>query len=134
MQDSNSTRSEASTTTMSTAWMRVLIVLLAVEKVIQHIAVTLAFVFDVGDIRAGMALDFHFFMVAGAVEALLFAIGAWGIIQAKPWAKRLLLALALFDIVGEFVAQGTLLITINVSILVAITLLCVSMAYRQAQR
>lgn len=134
MRDPSSARSETSSARVTGGWMRVVLVLLAVEKVIQHVAVTVALFFDVRNIRTGLALDFRFFLVAGAVEALLFALGGWGVLSAKPWAKRLLLVLALMDIIGEFVAQGTLLITINVSFLVAVALLGLSLAYRQAQR
>lgn len=134
MRDPSSARSETSSARVTGGWMRVVLVLLAVEKVIQHVAVTVALFFDVRNSRTGLTLDFRFFLVAGAVEALLFALGGWGVLSAKPWAKRLLLVLALMDIIGEFVAQGTLLITINVSFLVAVALLGLSLAYRQAQR
>ncbi|HEY1391136.1 MAG TPA: hypothetical protein VGF38_21545 [Ktedonobacterales bacterium] len=111
-------------------WIRVLLVLLVIEKVIQHLAVTVALIFDLRGIRATLALDYRFFLVAGAFEALLFAFGGWGVLRKKSWAGWLLLVLALMDIVGEFVAQGTLMITINVSILVAVILVVVSLLYR----
>jgi hypothetical protein len=111
-------------------WIRVVLVLLVIEKVIQHLAVTVALIFDLGGIRAGLALDYRFFLVAGAFEALLFAVGGWGMLRKQSWVRWLLLVLALMDIVGEFVAQGTLMITINVSILVAVILLAVALLYR----
>jgi hypothetical protein len=124
--------SDTSSTSMLKAglWIRVLLVLLVIEKVIQHLAVTVALIFDLGGIRASLALDYRFFLVAGAFEALLFAVGGWGVLRKKSWARWLLLVLALMDIVGEFVAQGTLMITITVSILVAVILLVVSLLYR----
>ena len=100
---------------------------LVVEKVIQHLTVTSAFVTDFGGIRASVALDYRFFMVVGAASALLFALSGWGLMRRKPWAPRLIVALALVDIVGEFLAQGALMITINVSILVATTLLVLAL-------
>ena len=114
-------------------WIRVLLVLLVIEKVIQHLVVTLALIFDLGGIRASLAHDYRFFLVAGAFEALLFAFGGWGVLRKKSWAGWLLLILALMDILGEFVAQGTLLITINVSFLVAVILLVVSLLYRSTR-
>lgn len=111
-------------------WIRVVLVLLVIEKVIQHLAVTVALIVDLGGIRATLALDYRFFLVAGAFEVLLFAFGGWGVLRKQSWARWLLLVLALVDIIGEFVAQGTLMITINVSIVVAVILLVVSLLYR----
>ena len=59
-------------------------------------------------------------MVAGAAVAILFALSLWGMLSGKRWALSLLIGLAVFDILGEFVAQGTLAIKIHVSFLVAI--------------
>jgi hypothetical protein len=47
----------------------------------------------------------------------------------RPWAINLIAALALFDIVGEFVAQGTIGIVITVSFLVAILVLILALTY-----
>ena len=65
----------------------------------------------------------NFLMVSGAIVAALFAIALWATVKNKKWGIILASALAMFDIVGEFVAQGTISITITVSILVAIILL-----------
>lgn len=111
-------------------WIRVVLFLLVIEKVIQHLAVTVALIFDLGGIRASLALDYRFFLVAGAFEALLFSCGGWGVLRKQSWARWLLLILALMDFFGEFVAQGTLMITINVSILVAVLLLVFCLLYR----
>jgi hypothetical protein len=108
-----------------------LLILLISEKIIQHIVVTMALIFDLADIRGSLALDYRFFLVAGAFEILVFVFGGWGVLQKKSWAWWLLLVLALTDIVGEFVAQGTLIITLNVSFIVAVLLLVVTLLYRQ---
>jgi hypothetical protein len=115
-------------------WLRVAMLLLVAEKVIQHVAVTTAFVFDIGHIRGSMALDYRFFLVSGAVIAVLFALAGWGLLTQRPWAKALTVALALVDIGGEFLAQGTLLITLNVSVLVATALLILALAYRERSK
>ena len=62
---------------------RVLLVLLVNEKVTQHLAVTVALIVDFGGIRASLALDYQFFLVAVAFEALLFALGGWGILRRR---------------------------------------------------
>jgi hypothetical protein len=113
---------------------RILLALLISEKAIQHVAVTVALIVDLRGIRATLALDYRFFLVAGAFEALLFVCAGWGVLRTKSWAWWLLLVLALMDIVGEFVAQGTLMITVNVSIVVATVLLAASLFYRQTTR
>ncbi len=112
-------------------WLRVIILLLIAEKVIQHIAVTLAFILDIGGIRASVALDYRLFLVVGAASAILFALGGWALVRRKPWAVGLIVTLALVDILGEFVAQGTLMITINVSFLVALALLVLALFSRR---
>jgi hypothetical protein len=54
---------------------------------------------------------------------VLFAIACWAVLLKKDWALYLLVAISAFDIVGEFIVQGTLSIAVNVSILVAVILL-----------
>jgi hypothetical protein len=88
---------------------------------------------NLGDIRTRLALDYRVLLLAGAVEAALFAFGAWGQLANERWVRCLLMALALVDIVGEFAAQGTLSITITVSILVAFALLCLSLLSRRVK-
>jgi hypothetical protein len=65
--------------------------------------------------------------------ALLFMLSLWGMITQKKWAVNLVIGLALFDIVGEYVAQGTLHIVITVSILVATILLILGLVHRRRQ-
>jgi len=47
---------------------------------------------------------------------------------------NLIIALALLDIIGEFAAQGKIGIMINVSFIVAIILLILSLMYRRQQK
>jgi hypothetical protein len=110
-----------------------LLALLA-EKVIQHTVVTLAFASGWDAIRASVALPYQIFMVAGGVLTLLFALAAWWLWRRDSWARGLIIVLALVDIAGEFVAQGTLLITLNVSFLVACALLILALLYRSRNR
>ncbi len=125
------TVSPPATASRGSLWLRAIMLLLIVEKVIQHVAVTTAFVFDIGRIRASVALDYRLFMVVGAVSALLFALSGWALVRRKAWASGLIVALALVDILGEFVAQGTLMITLNVSFLVATVLLVLALLSRR---
>lgn len=118
-------------------WMRgtrVALLLLIVEKVAQHIVVTTAFALDVGRIRASVALDYRLFLVSGAALTLLFALSGWALVRERAWARGLIIALALADIIGEFVAQGTLAITLTVSVVAAAALLLLALLYRAPAR
>ena len=65
--------------------------------------------------------------MSGGVVAVLFAAAALGLWQRERWALPLLIGLGLFDIVGEFIGQGTLAIEIVVSFLVAVTIVWLSL-------
>ena len=105
------------------AWLRYVIIALLAEKVIQHAAVTAALYFNWHDIDATVAISPTILMVLGGAAAVLFAVALWAVFKRRAWGTRLVIALALFDIVGEFVAQGTIAIDINVSFIIAATLL-----------
>ena len=46
-----------------------LLIILLIEKVIQHVVVTISFYFNISDIRSTVAVDYDFLMVSGAVVA-----------------------------------------------------------------
>ncbi len=104
------------------------------EKILQHTLVTIAFWIDAGGIRSTVAIDPDLLMDLGAVIALLFILGLWGLLTKKWWIPDLLILLALFDIVGEFFAQGKLVIAITVSFIVAVLLLILAIFYRRQLR
>ena len=89
--------------------------------------VTLAFWFNWQDIAATVVVSPAVLTVLGACAAVLFALALWGALRDKKWASLLAGGMALFDIVGEFVAQGTLAIQLNVSFLVAALLLVLAL-------
>jgi uncharacterized membrane protein (UPF0136 family) len=100
-----------------------LLIILSLEKIFQHVIVSLSLLYDIGSIRSTVALDYRVLMVSGVVDAILFAVALLALIQKKRWGLYLMALLAASDIIGEFIAQGTVLVAINVSILVAIVLL-----------
>ncbi len=114
--------------------LRIALVVIICEKVLQHAAVTLAFWFNSGGIRSTVAINPEVLMTLGALIAVLFLIALWGVLRNHLWTPGLLIGLALFDIVGEFAAQGTFAIVLNVSFLVAVTLLILSIGYRRQLR
>ena len=105
------------------------LILLVIEKIIQHVFVTYAFYTNLGDIASTVAVSPTVLMVAGAIVAILFVIALWGMLKKKPWTLKLLIALALFDMLGEFVAQGVICIVLNVSFIVATLLLILALLY-----
>jgi hypothetical protein len=111
-------------------WLRFALLILLVEKVLQHVFVSFAFYFDWMNIASTVVVDPTMLLVLGTIAAILYGIALWGLVVRRHWAANLVLGLALFDIVGEFVAQGTLAITINVSFLVAIALFVLTLLYK----
>ncbi len=107
------------------------LVLLTVEKIIQHIFVTLAFYFNWQDISSTVVVSSRVLMITGAFIAILFALSLWGLLKKYTWSVNLLITLAIFDMVGELVAQGKVAITLNVSFLVAVTLFILCLVYRR---
>jgi hypothetical protein len=114
--------------------LRYLLIALVIEKLVQHLVVTLAFYFNWGAIGATVVVDPSLLMALGALLLGLFALALWGLVQHRPWATDLVIGLSLFDIVGEFVAQGKIGITITVSFLVATILLLLALGYRRQTR
>jgi len=115
----------------NSAWLRIVIIILVAEKIIQHVAVTAALAVNWQDIRSTVAVPPDVLLVLGAIVAVLFGLALWGLIQRRRWAVNLVMALALFDMIGEFVAQGTIGIQLNVSFLVATVLLVLCLLERR---
>jgi hypothetical protein len=101
----------------------ILMIILLAEKVIQHIFVTWAFYVDFMGIRSTVVVSWEALMIAGAGLTVLFLAALIARIKGLSWGLPLVGFLALCDIIGEFIAQGTLQITIMVSFVVAWILL-----------
>jgi hypothetical protein len=115
----------------TTAWLKYILIAVVFEKIIQHIVVTLALFFNWSGIRSTVAVSPSVLLVLGAIVAGLFSLSLWGIVTHRHWAINLVIALAMLDIAGEFIAQGTLNIVITVSFLVAALLLVLALLYRR---
>lgn len=105
--------------------------MLVAEKVIQHTFVTLAFIFDWQSIRESVTVNPNALMVLGAAEAVFFAICLRGLVKGFTWELDALISLAWLDIIGEMLAQGRVIIAINVSFVVAVALLILVPVYRR---
>ncbi len=115
-------------------WRRYILLALIVEKIIQHVVVTIAFATDLQGIRSTVVVNPELLMVGGAAVAVLFAVSLWGMVVRHKWAIDLVIALAVFDLVGEFVAQGRLGIVITVSFVVAAILFVFAFRLRRQEQ
>jgi hypothetical protein len=104
---------------------------LLAEKVIQHVFVTVAFLFDIGGSRSSVALDYRFFMVAGGVVSILYVIALWAVYSKRKYGLSLVVALAVLDILGEFIAQSRFDINLNFSFIGASILLILAKLIRR---
>ena len=119
---------------MKSNWIYYALILLAVEKIVQHIIVTLAFYFNWQDIASTVILSSTLLLTLSAIVFILFTISLWGLLKKLAWSINLLILLAVFDLVGEFVAQGRLDIALTVSFMGAAILLILSLIYRRQTR
>lgn len=116
------------------ARLRAVLILIVLEKIVQHFFVSVAFYFDVQGLQSTVVVDPQVLMITGLMVAVLFGLALWGLILNHPRAIDLIIALALFDIFGEFVAQGRVDVAITVSFIVAIALLAVALMFRRQIR
>jgi hypothetical protein len=70
-------------------------------------------------------------MISGFIVGILFLVNIPFLLQRKRNSFIVLFLLALFDFIGEFIAQGTLAIDITVSFLVASIILLILIVERK---
>jgi hypothetical protein len=99
---------------------------LLLEKAAQHAIVTRALAADLWGIRDNLAVDHRWLIAIGGPAGILYAAALIGHVLQRRWGLWLGAGLAGLDIGGEFLAQGTLFITVNVSFVAAIALLALS--------
>jgi hypothetical protein len=102
---------------------QIFLLILAFEKFVQHMYVTYGFIINLGGIRLAVSLDYRIFLISGFLVGLLFLLAFILLFRGNRLSLTLLFYLALFDFLGEFVAQGKVFITITVSFLVAALIL-----------
>ncbi len=111
-----------------------LLIALTLEKILQHIIVSWAFATDRFGIRDSVVVDYRWLTIIGGLIAVLFGVALVGLVRRRYWSLTLLIVLALADIVGEFIAQGTFGIVITVSFVVAIAILIISRIQQRSLR
>ena len=104
------------------------ILLLTFEKTLQHLLTAVFFAVDIPgigrpDIGSTFQLSDATMAVLNILVFILFGMGFWGRLRVKPWDKPLLVGLAVFDILAEFVFHGFFFITVSVIVAVALLVL-----------
>ncbi len=108
-------------------WMLWLLGVMSGEKIVQHVIVTWALLVDLDNLRQDVAVDYQWLVVVGGTVGILFGVALVGLFMGQRWSLTLLSGLALIDVIGEFVAQGTVAITVTVSFVVALAILGLSL-------
>ena len=109
----------------------IVLLVLSLEKFIQHMVVSYALYVDLLGIRETIAVDYQALLVSGFLVGILFLANVPLLLQRKRSGFGLLLFLALHDLVRVFIAQGTLLIQITVSFLVALVIVLILVLNRR---
>ncbi|MGD8403922.1 MAG: hypothetical protein PVJ21_09690 [Anaerolineales bacterium] len=95
------------------------ILVLTIEKMLQHLLTALFFVVDIPGIgRPDIGPTFQFsdatMTVLNIIVFVLFGLGFWGRLRSQRWHRPLLVGLNVFDILAEFVFHGFFFITVSV--------------------
>jgi hypothetical protein len=104
------------------------ILVLTFEKMLQHLLTAIFFLIDNPGIgRPDIGPTFQFsdatMAVLNVIVFILFGLGFWGRLQGKGWHRPLLIGLAAFDILAEFVFHGFFFITVSVIVSVILLVL-----------
>ena len=97
----------------------IILILLLVEKIIQHVCTAAAFFIAIPgigtpDIGTRFEISDPVMGVNNLMLGGLFTLALWGFYTDKKWYKPLILFLAGFDIVAEFIFHGFFFITFSV--------------------
>ena len=114
------------------------ILVLTVEKMLQHLLTAVFFAVaipGIGRPEIGPTFDLSdtTMVVLNLIVFILFGVGFWGRLQGQRWHRSLLIGLALFVILAEFVFHGFFYITISV-IVSAILLVLIGFDPAKAER
>ncbi len=107
---------------------RIILLILLSEKIIQHALTALAFINaipGVGSPSIGSRLEIsdQVMAISNSILVVLFGLSILGIVKDKSWSKTLVIILAGFDIVAEFIFHGLFYITISVIVSAILILL-----------
>jgi hypothetical protein len=118
---------------------QITLILLLVEKIIQHVLTAAAFFIEIPgigtpDIGTRFEISDPVMGVINLILGGLFTLAIWGIYTDKKWSKLLIFFLGGFDIVAEFIFHGFFFITFSVigSAILIVLLLKYPASYFQA--
>ncbi len=95
------------------------ILVLTAEKIFQHLLTAVFFAVNIPGIsRPDIGPNFQFsdatMAVLNIIVFILFGASFWSRLRSKGWHQTLLVGLAVFDILAEFIFHGFFYITISV--------------------
>jgi hypothetical protein len=101
---------------------------LTFEKMFQHLLTAIFFAVDIPgigrpDIGSTFQLSDATMVFLNIVVFILFVLSFWGRLRGVQWHRPLLVGLAVFDILAEFVFHGFFYITVSVIVSVALLVL-----------
>jgi hypothetical protein len=104
------------------------ILALTFEKMPQHLLTAVFFAVEVPgisspDIGSTLQLSDATMVLLNIIAFILFGLSFWGKLRGEPWHRPLLVGLAVFDILAEFVFHGFFYITISVIVALALLVL-----------
>jgi hypothetical protein len=108
----------------------ILIILLTVEKTIQHFLLALSFMglfswIATPDIGPHIIVNNFTMAVLNLFYALLFIVGLFGMVKRMRWGIPLIISMAGLDIILEFIFHGLLYITVSVIVSTILIILLV---------
>ena len=101
------------------------ILALTLEKMLQHLLTAVFFAVDIPgigrpDIGTTFQLSDVTMVFLNVIVFILFGLSFWGRLRGKSWYWPLLVGLAVFDILAEFVFHGFFYITVSVIVSAAL--------------
>ena len=101
------------------------ILALTFEKMLQHLLTAVFFAIAIPGIgRPNIGSTFQLgdatMVFLNFIVFILFGLSFWGRLRGESWHRPLLVGLALFDILAEFVFHGFFYITVSVIVSVAL--------------
>ena len=56
------------------SWVYYLLIVLVIEKIVQHIFITVSFYYNIGNVQSATAIDYNILMVSGGIVGILFIV------------------------------------------------------------
>jgi hypothetical protein len=115
----------------------ILLYILIIEKALQHLLTALFFIVNIPgigtpNIGTNFQINNNVMALLNFVYFAFFVLGITGVIKKKDWAIKLIIALALLDIILEFIFHHFFFIT--TSVIVSTILVIISGFYLKTDK